>query len=157
MFETTSTSPKKSFGNGNQEIYESRVQTGVDELSRCFLAMPRLPPSSAWPSAISHKANRVDHWVVSRSVGGCLTDLFIFIYQDPKSAQTFRGVYPSMHHLSRAKFSSGLAQGCGSCQKKQWFFFSKDLFLRSSSLINDSVARSSLPSPSPPRSEYRAR
>ena len=128
MFETTSTSPKKSFGNGNQEIYESRVQTGVDELSRCFLAMPRLPPISAWPSAISHKANRVDHWVVSRSVGGCLTDFFIFIYQDSESAQTLRGLDPPMHHLSRAKFSRRLAQGCGYGDEITVFLFLKTFF-----------------------------
>ena len=36
---------------------------------------------------------------------------------DSESAQTLRGVYPPMHHLSRAIFSRRLAQGCGSDQK----------------------------------------
>ena len=136
LFETTSTSPKKSFGKGNQEIYGSRVQMRVDELSWRFLAIPRLPPSSDCPFAISEKANRVDHWVVSRRIFGCLTDLFIFIYQDSESAQTLRGRDPPMHHLSRAKFLGRLPQRYRYRQEITVFVFLKTFFLRASSYRN---------------------
>ena len=37
---------------------------------------------------------------------------------DSESAQTFRGVDPPMHYLSRAIFPSRLAQGCGYAEEK---------------------------------------
>ena len=59
----------------------------------------------------------------------------IFEQQNSKSAQTFRGVDPPMHHLSRAIFSSRLAQGCGYAQEITVFVFLKTFFLRRSSYV----------------------
>ena len=60
---------------------------------------------------------------------------------DSESAQTFWGVDPPMHYLSRAIFPSRLAQGCGYGQEITDFLFLTTFFLRRSSILCFVVAR----------------
>ena len=57
----------------------NRVQMGLDEVARRSLAMPWLPPSSAWPFAIPQKADRVARGCCL-AVGRALSQGFIYFH-----------------------------------------------------------------------------
>ena len=127
-FETTSTSSMKSFGNDNQGMHDGRVQFEVDRLSRRSRAIPEpwqticdLRRFHRRPIGLITGLSHTKSSVVSRKS-------LIFEQQNSKSAQTFRGVDPPMHHLSRAIFSSRLAQGCGYGEEITVFVFLKTFF-----------------------------
>ena len=90
-FETTSTSSMKSFGNGKQGVHDSRVQFEVDRLSRRSLAMLRALADHLRSQKVPQKVNRVDYWVVSQQIFGCLTEIIDFRAAELKISPNLSG------------------------------------------------------------------
>ena len=136
-FETTSTSPKKSFSNDNQGVHDNRVQMEVDRLSQHSLAMPRGPDVPHIQLLMPHIHFQVEIpgclTAGSGSVGGCLTVLSIFTDQDSKSDQTLHRVPPHLPHLGRPQFLRESAQRYGLAHVFTVFVLLTTFFLRSSS------------------------